>query len=37
GSYVKFGTHVGTGDVVCNGHIVIEDSAGGARKLMTTA
>lgn len=37
GSYVKFGAHVGTGDVVSNGHIIIEDAAGNARKLMTTA
>lgn len=37
GSFVKFGTHVGTGDVVSNGHIIIEDSAGNQRKIMTTA
>lgn len=37
GSFVKFGTHVGTGDVVTNGHIIIEDSGGTQRKLMTTA
>lgn len=34
---VKFGTHTGTGDVVCNGNIPIKDAAGNARKLMTTA
>lgn len=34
---VKFGTHAGTGDVVCNGNISIKDAAGNARKLMTTA
>ena len=34
---VKFGTYVGTGDVVCNGNITIKDAAGTDRKLMTTA
>ena len=34
---VKFGTLVGTGDVLCNGHIVINDAAGNPQKLMTTA
>jgi hypothetical protein len=34
---VKFGTHTGSGDVACNGSIAILDSAGNARKLMTTA
>ena len=33
----KFGTYVGTGDVVCNGYIEIKDAGGTARKLMTTA
>lgn len=37
GSYIKYGTHVGTGDVASNGHIIIEDSGGTPRKLMTTA
>lgn len=37
GSYVKFGTHVGTGDVVSNGHILIEDAGGTSRKVMITA
>lgn len=34
---LKFGTHTGSGDVVCNGSIAIKDAAGNARKLMTTA
>lgn len=34
---IKFGTHTGSGDVVCNGSIAIIDSGGTARKLMTTA
>ncbi|MFH1593723.1 MAG: hypothetical protein ABID09_03380 [Candidatus Omnitrophota bacterium] len=34
---VKFGTVVGTGDVVSNGHILIQDAAGNSVKLMTTA
>lgn len=34
---VRFGTHVGSGDVVANGHIEIKDAAGNTRKLMTTA
>jgi hypothetical protein len=34
---LKFGTHTGSGDVACNGSIAILDSAGNARKVMTTA
>ena len=34
---VWFGTHTGGGDVVSNGFISVKDSAGNARKLMTTA
>lgn len=37
GAYLKYGTHVGTGDVACNGYISIKDSGGTVRKLMTTA
>ena len=35
--YVKFGTLVGTGDTVSNGHILIEDAGGTQRKVMITA
>jgi len=35
--YVKFGTVVGTGDVVCDGHVLIKDAAGNLVKLMKTA
>lgn len=35
--YVKFGTRTATGDVACNGHLDIKDSAGNVVKLMTTA
>lgn len=34
---VRFGTHAATGDVACNGNIPFLDSAGNARKMMTTA
>ena len=34
---VKFGTSVGTGDVVCNGYVTILDNAGGTCKLMRCA
>jgi hypothetical protein len=34
---VKFGTSVGTGDVVCNGYVTILDNAGAACKLMRCA
>lgn len=34
---VRFGTHVGTGDVACNGYIEIKGADGIIRKLMTTA
>lgn len=34
---VRFGTHVGSGDVACNGYITIKDAGGTTRKLMTTA
>lgn len=37
GGYVKFGTTTGTGDVACNGHLDIKDSAGNVVKLMTCA
>jgi hypothetical protein len=34
---VKFGTSVGTGDVVCNGYVTILDDAGNSCKLMRCA
>jgi hypothetical protein len=34
---LKFGTHTGSGDVACNGSILVKDAAGNSRKLMTTA
>ena len=34
---VGFGTHTGSGDVACNGSILVKDSGGTLRKLMTTA
>jgi len=34
---LQFGTYAATGDVACNGNILIYDEAGNSRKLMTTA
>ena len=36
-AYVRFGTHVPSGDVVANGHILIKDAGGTLRKVMITA
>jgi len=41
GDHIKLkgttGTHVGTGDVACNGYFPFKDSLGNVKKVMTTA